>query len=60
MSFGIAEVFLGLAVALYIYMLLDRICKCFESCSQQKAIGNAYAKINPDIFKSILEKMKEK
>ena len=60
MEFGMAEVFLGLAVAVYIYMIIDRICRCFENCSQQKAIGNAYAKINPDTIKTLVEKMKEK
>ena len=60
MGIGMSEVFLGLAVALYIFVLIDRICKCFENCSQQKAIGNAYTKINPETIKLLVEKMKEK
>lgn len=51
-------VFLGLVVAVYIFIIVDRICKCFEHCSMNKSFGNLYSKINGEQIKSILEAKK--
>lgn len=54
-------IFLGLAIGVYIFILLDRICKCFEICAQHKMMSGMYTNIDPVIYKQTLEsKLKEK
>ena len=60
MAFGFAEVFLGIAIAIYIYMIVDRICKCFETCNNYKMFSGMYSKMDPLIFKQLTENLKEK
>ena len=55
LALGIPEVLIGFALLVYIYMLVDRICKSCEQCSMNKSFGNLYSKINMDQIKSILE-----
>ena len=59
MTIGVPEVFLGLAVAVYIFILVDRICKCFETCANHRMMSGMYSKMDPLIFKQMIDKMKE-
>ena len=59
MQIGVAEVFLGLAIALYIFMLIDRVCKCIEACANHKALAGMYAKMDPILFQQVSNKIKE-
>lgn len=60
MQVGMPEVFLGLAVAIYIFMLLDRVCKCVENCSRNNMMKIVYANMDPVILQQTLASSKEK
>ena len=59
MKFGIPDVILLAAVALYLLIVIDRICKCFEQCSMNKSLGKVYGKIDPNLIKDLIESKKE-
>jgi len=59
MSIGIADIFLLIAVGVYIFVIVDRICKACEQCSLNKSLGNAYSQINPNILNDVLKKKVE-
>lgn len=59
MSFGIPEVFLGLAIGVYIYILIDRVCKSFEQCSLNKSMGSVYSKLSPNWLNDLIKKKVE-
>ena len=40
----------------FIWMLVDRICKCFEYCSLQKSLSNAYSRMNSNWLDDIVKK----
>ena len=54
MSIGLTEVFLGLAVAVYIFIIIDRICKAFEKNSEGKILAAMYFKMDPVAFKELV------
>lgn len=64
MNIGIPEVLLLFALLVYIYMLIDRVCKCAEQCSLNKSLSTVYGKLNTnclsDIVKSDLLKANSK
>jgi hypothetical protein len=59
MRFSIPEVILLVAAALYLLMVIDRICKCFEQCSMYRSLGKVYGKIDPNLIKDLIESKKE-
>ena len=59
MRFSIPEVILLVAAALYLLMVIDRICKCFEQCSLNRSLGKVYGKIDPNMIKDLIESKKE-
>ena len=59
-TYVLQQVFL----VIYIYIVINRICICFENCATQKAMGNAYSRIGKEqweaVMNSIVNKSKEK
>lgn len=53
-------IFFGLIVGLYVFVVIDRICKCFENCAMSKATTTAYQKLSPEFLAGILEKNRKK
>lgn len=60
MSIGIPEVFLGVAICIYIWILINRICNCFEQCSLNKSMGEAYKILGADVLRSMIKSKTEK
>ena len=56
MSIGLPEVFLLLALLVYVYMLIDRICRCAEQCSLNKSMGSVYSKVSPNWLSDLITK----
>ena len=59
MQIGGEIIFLGLAIAVYIYILLSRICQCFETCANHKMMAMMYSTMNPDSLQELFNKAKE-
>ena len=50
-TYVLQQVFL----VIYIYIVVNRICICFENCSQQKALSNAYSRIGKEQWESLMD-----
>lgn len=59
MRFSTPEIILLVAAALYLLMVIDRICKCFEQCAMNRSLGKVYGKIDPNLIKDLIESKKE-
>jgi len=59
MRLSTPEIILLVAAAIYVLMVIDRICKCFEQCSLNKSMGNAYKNLDANILHTMLRNKKE-
>ena len=59
MTISGTEIFLGLAVAVYIFILVDRVCKCLETCANHKMMAGMYAPMDPKVFQDLINQTKE-
>ena len=60
MTIGIPEVLLLFGLMVYIYMLVDRICKCAEQCSLNKSMSNVYSKVDFSSLNDLIKSTKSK
>ena len=45
---------------IFIWVVVNRICECFEKCSMQKSLGNAYSNMDPGFITDMIKRSKEK
>lgn len=39
-----------------IYILIDRVCRCFERCSMNKALGKTMCNLDNDVVEKLIKK----
>ena len=44
---------------IYIYIVVNRICNCFEQCSLNKSMGEAYKNLDANMLHTMLRSKKE-